>query len=132
MTKKTVLGMPVNAFYVICAVLVLGIIIGSFYDYRISVALSNTNAIGDFHQHYGNIISHLLYPVAGACLFKGLRKKGSKFNTLLQLPRYKRQVPSRGLRLCSGAARFLSPPGAQLPDLDRSGLSDGLSGLPDP
>ena len=82
MEKKTVLGMPVNAFYVICAVLVLGIIIGSFYDYQISVALSNTTDIGDYYQHYGNIISHLLYPVAGMCLFKGLRKKGGRFNTL--------------------------------------------------
>ena len=46
------------------------------------MALSNTTAIGNIHQHYGNIISHLLYPVAGMCLFKGLRKKGSRFNTL--------------------------------------------------
>ena len=82
MPKKTVLGMPHNVFYTICSVLVIGIIIGSFYDYQISAALSNTTAIGDFFQHYGNIISHLLYPVAGVCLFKGLRKKGSKFNTL--------------------------------------------------
>ena len=82
MTNKTVLGMPVYVFYVICAVLLVGIIIGSFYDYQISVALSNKTAIGNFYQHYGNIISHLLYPVAGMCLFKGLRKKGSRFNTL--------------------------------------------------
>ncbi len=82
MTKKTILGMPVSVFYMVCFVLVVGIIIGSIYDYQISVALSNINAIGDFHQHYGNIISHLLYPVAGMCLFKGLRKKGSRFNTL--------------------------------------------------
>ena len=82
MTKKTILGMPVSVFYMVCSVLAVGIIIGSFYDYQISAALSNLNAIGDFHQHYGNIISHLLYPVAGMCLFKGLRKKGSRFNTL--------------------------------------------------
>ncbi len=82
MTKKTILGMPVSVFYMVCSVLAVGIIIGSFYDYQISVALSNLNAIGDFHQHYGNIISHLLYPVAAMCLFKGLRKKGSRFNTL--------------------------------------------------
>ena len=82
MTKKTVLGMPGYVFNIICSVLVIGIIIGSFYDYQISVALSNKTAIGDFYQHYGNIISHLLYPVAGVCLFKGLRKKGSRFNTL--------------------------------------------------
>ena len=67
MTKKTILGMPVSVFYMVCSVLAVGIIIGSFYDYQISVALSNLNAIGDFHQHYGNIISHLLYPVAGMC-----------------------------------------------------------------
>ena len=70
--------MPGKIFYIICSVLAIGIIIGSFYDYRISVALSNKTSIGDFHQHYGNIISHLLYPVAGMCLFKGLRKKGKQ------------------------------------------------------
>ena len=64
MTKKTVLGMPRTVFYVVCSVLVIGIIIGSFYDYQISVALSNTTGIGDFYQHYGNIISHLLYVTA--------------------------------------------------------------------
>ena len=82
MEKKNVLGMPGYVFFVICGVLVLGIIIGSVYDYQISVALSNTTTVGDFHQHYGNIISHLLYPVAGMCLFKGLKKKGSRFDTL--------------------------------------------------
>ena len=80
MSKKTVLGMPAYVFYLLCSVLAIGIIIGSFYDYQISEALSNITDIGDFHQHYGNIISHLLYPVAGICLFKGLRKKGSNFN----------------------------------------------------
>ena len=64
MTKKTVLGMPRKVFYVVCSVLVIGIIIGSFYDYQISVALSNTTGIGDFYQHYGNIISHLLFAFA--------------------------------------------------------------------
>ena len=82
MEKKTLLGMPVYVFYVICAVLLVGIIIGSFYDYQISVALSNKTAIGNFYQHYGNIISHLLYVIAGVCLFKGLKKKGERFNTL--------------------------------------------------
>ena len=74
--------MPRTVFYVVCSVLVIGIIIGSFYDYQISVALSNTTGIGDFYQHYGNIISHLAYVIAGMCLFKGLKKKGERFNTL--------------------------------------------------
>ena len=80
MSKKAVLGMPAYVFYLLCSVLAIGIIIGSFYDYQISEALSNITDIGNFHEEYGNIISHLLYPVAGICLFKGLRKKGSKFN----------------------------------------------------
>ena len=80
MSKKAVLGMPAYVFYLLCSVLAIGIIIGSFYDYQISEALSNITDIGNFHEDYGNIISHLLYPVAGICLFKGLRKKGSKFN----------------------------------------------------
>ena len=103
MTKKTVLGMPRNVFYTICSILVIGIIIGSFYDYQISVALSNKTAIGDFYQHYGNIISHLLYPVAGMCLFKGLKKRKQLQHSgvghagilpvldVLQFPRYKRR-----------------------------------------
>ena len=82
MTKKTILGMPSKVFYVICSVLVIGIILGSFYDYQISEALSHKTGIGEFHQDYGNIFSHLLYPVAGICLFKGLRKKGSRFSAL--------------------------------------------------
>ena len=44
MAKKTVLGMSSNVFYVVCSVLAIGIIIGSFYDYQISVALSNKTA----------------------------------------------------------------------------------------
>lgn len=82
MTKKTVLGMPSYYFYIVCSVLVVGILIGSFCDYNISVALSNPTELGAFYQHYVNIISHLLYPIAGICIFKGLRKKGEKFNTL--------------------------------------------------
>ena len=82
MPKKTILGMPSKVFFVICSVLVIGIILGSFYDYQISEALSRKTDIGQFHQDYGNIFSHLLYPVARICLFKGLRKKGSRFSAL--------------------------------------------------
>ena len=144
MEKKTILGMPVSVFYIVCSVLTIGIIIGSFFDYQISVALSNTTAIGNIHQHYGNIISHLLYPVAGMCLFKGLRKKGSRFNTLswgvlgfsLFWTFYSfLDTSGKHLRAFYGYAPgqpgSLLPLGAQLPDLDCSGVSDSLSGLSD-
>ncbi len=81
MTKKTILGLPCAIFHAVCSVLVIGIIIGSFCDYDISAALSHKTGIGDFHQHYGNIISHLLYPFAGMCLFTGIRKKGKQYST---------------------------------------------------
>ena len=82
MSKKDLLGMSSKAFYCVCAFLVIGIIIGSIFDFQISVALSNKTDLGDFIQKYGNILSHCLYPAAGICIFKGLRKKGKKFNTL--------------------------------------------------
>ena len=82
MTKDTILGMSKKTFYIICVILVIGIIIGSIWDFNISKSLSNTTDFGDFFQHYANIISHLLYPIAGICIFKGLRKKGGKFNVL--------------------------------------------------
>ncbi len=82
MTKKNVLGMHISVFYTICSFLVIGIIIGSFCDYNISAALSNKTDIGSYFQNHANILSHLLYPAAGICIFKGLRKKGKKFRTL--------------------------------------------------
>lgn len=74
--------MPVCVFYAVCFVLAAGILIGSFCDYRISEVLSRKTGLGRFHESYSNILSHLMYPVAGMCLFKGLRKKGKRFHTL--------------------------------------------------
>lgn len=82
MTDKKILGMPRMCFFIVCAVLVIGIAVGSFGDLSISETLTNKTDIGDFFQHYGNLLSHFLYPVAGVCIFKGLRKKGKKYNIL--------------------------------------------------
>ena len=82
MKNKNILGMPIIAFYSVCSVLILGIIIGSFCDFQISNLLSNKTGIGDFFQHYANVLSNSLYPVAGMCIFKGLKKKGKSFDLL--------------------------------------------------
>ena len=82
MSKKSILGMPPKYFYTVCAFLVIGIIIGSFCDFNISKTLSNQTAVGDFFQHYGNIVSHFMYPIAGICIFKGIRRKGKRFHLL--------------------------------------------------
>lgn len=82
MSDKKILGMPRQYFFIVCAILIVCIAAGSFCDLSISEALSNKNDIGDFFQHYGNIVSHFLYPVAGVCIFKGLRKKSKNYNVL--------------------------------------------------
>ena len=82
MKKDVILGVRSQFFWIICAVLVVGIIVGSFFDYQISVALSNTTAIGKFYETYGNMLAFLMHPVAAACLYVGFKGKGEKYRIL--------------------------------------------------
>lgn len=80
MMKKKVLGVPLLAAIIVIALCLIGIIIGSFLDFKISNALANKTDIGTWFANYGGYFSYCLYPAAGMCIFKGLRKKG--FNKL--------------------------------------------------
>ena len=82
MKSNKVMAMPKACFFAVVAVCVLGIIIGSFCDYSINVALANKTDIGAFFATYGSYFSYCLYPAAGMCIFKGLTKKGSSFKML--------------------------------------------------
>ena len=82
MQKKTILAMTVGCFWGVVAVCVIGIIIGSFRDFEINVALANKTDIGAFFATYGSYFSYCLYPAAGACLFVGLKEKGDRFRAL--------------------------------------------------
>ena len=82
MKSNKVMAMPKACFFAVVAVCVLGIIIGSFCDYSINVALANKTDIGAFFATYGSYFSYCLYPAAGMCIFKGLTKKGSNFKML--------------------------------------------------
>jgi membrane-associated phospholipid phosphatase len=75
MKKVKVLGVPIYASIILMSVCLLGIIIGSFLDYDISVGLKNKTEIGTWFANYGGYFSYCLYPAAGMCLFKGLKKK---------------------------------------------------------
>lgn len=75
MKKVKVLGVPIFASIILISVCLLGIIIGSFLDYDISVGLKNKTEIGTWFANYGGYFSYCLYPAAGMCLFKGLKKK---------------------------------------------------------
>ena len=82
MNKKTILAMPLKSFWAVIAVCVLGIVLGSVWDFDINVALANKTDIGAFFATYGSYFSYCLYPAAGACLFVGLKKQGKQYRML--------------------------------------------------
>ncbi len=82
MNRKTIMSMPVSCFRSVIAVCVLGILIGSFRDFEINVALADRTEIGSFFATYGSYFSYCLYPAAGACLYTGLKQKGERYHLL--------------------------------------------------
>ena len=82
MNRKTVMAVPMACFWAVVAACLLGIVVGSFCDFSINVALENKTGLGAFFATYGSYFSYCLYPAAGACLFVGLRKKGERFHML--------------------------------------------------
>lgn len=79
MRKKNIMAVPETCFWSVVGVCLVGIIIGSFLDFEINVALANKTSLGAFFATYGSYFSYCLYPAAGACLFVGLRKKGERY-----------------------------------------------------
>ena len=82
MNKKTIMSMPAACFWAVIAACVLGILIGSFRDFEINVALAGKTELGSFFATYGSYFSYCLYPAAGACLYAGIKKKGERYRLL--------------------------------------------------
>ena len=76
------MAVPATCFRAVVTVCLLGIVVGSFRDFSINVALQNKTDLGAFFATYGSYFAYCLYPAAGACLFVGLRKKGERFRML--------------------------------------------------
>lgn len=74
--------MPAACFWGVIAACVLGILIGSFRDFEINVALAGKTELGSFFATYGSYFSYCLYPAAGACLYAGIKKKGERYRLL--------------------------------------------------
>ena len=85
MKDKKIMAVPFGCFLGVIAVCLVGIIIGSFCDFNINEALANKTDIGAFFATYGSYFSYCLYPAAGMCLFKGLKKKGHQYDTLAKV-----------------------------------------------
>ena len=82
MNRKIIMGVPRVCFWLVVSVCVIGIIIGSFFDYSINVALANKTDVGAFFATYGSYFSYCLYPAAGMCIYKGLLKKSGRYKML--------------------------------------------------
>ncbi len=82
MKRKTILAAPAAGFWAVVAVCLIGIGVGSVYDFGISEALADKTELGAFFATYGSYFSYCLYPAAGACLFVGLREKGEQYRML--------------------------------------------------
>ena len=82
MQKKTIMEMPKKCFWGIIGFCVLGIVLGSVFDFQISEMLANKTKIGSFFATWGAYLSYCLYPAAGTCLFVGLKEKGKKYRLL--------------------------------------------------
>ena len=82
MKTKRIMAVPTACFFGVVAVCLIGIIVGSFCDLNINKALANKTSIGSFFATFGSYFSYCLYPAAGMCLYKGLKKKGGRYNML--------------------------------------------------
>ena len=80
--EEKILGVSKKAFYSVIIVCLIGIIIGSLYDYQINVLLESKTEIGKLFAGYGMYFSYCLYPAAGMCLYTGLKNKDRKFMPL--------------------------------------------------
>ena len=70
------LGVSEKCFYTVVLACAIGILLGSFFDFQINEGLANVTKLGAFFAAYGCYFSYCLYPAAGMCLYKGLKKKG--------------------------------------------------------
>ena len=77
--KENLFGVNKKWTYGLMALCVLGIVIGSFYDYQISEALANRTDIGSWFAWYGQTASYVFPAIGGVCIYKGL--KGDRYES---------------------------------------------------
>lgn len=73
---RKILGVSIKWFYCVVAVCMIGIVISSLFDFQINEKMANVTKIGSTFAAFGCYFSYCLYPAAGMCLYKGMKKKG--------------------------------------------------------
>ena len=74
--RKKILGVSKTLFYGVVLVCAAGIVLGSLFDFQINEKMAHVTKAGSIFAAFGCYFSYCLYPAAGMCLYKGLRKKG--------------------------------------------------------
>ncbi len=79
MNRRRILAVPDLCFWMVIGICLLGIVVGSFCDFDISMAVANKNEIGRYFATFSPLMPYALLPAGGSCLFARLRKKGDSF-----------------------------------------------------
>ena len=82
MKKRKILALPAGCFRTVIAVSVLGIVVGSFRDFDIAMAVANRTEPGSYFATFSPFFAYALLPAGGACLYVGLKKKGDSYKLL--------------------------------------------------
>lgn len=82
MIRGKILAVPAGCFWTVIAVCLIGIVIGSFCDFDIGMAIAGKTDLGMFFATFSPFLAYALLPAGGACLFAGLRKKSESFKSL--------------------------------------------------
>ena len=79
MSKRKILGVPAGCFSTVIGTCLLGICIGSFFDFDIAKAVANKTELGTYYATFSPFLAYALLPAGGACLYLGLKKKSDLF-----------------------------------------------------
>ena len=82
MNRRTIMGVPAGCFLAVIAVCLAGIILGSFRDFDIMMALNNKTDLGNYFSTFSPILAYAMLPAGGACLFVGLKKKKDSYKPM--------------------------------------------------
>lgn len=82
MNKRKIMAVPAGCFLAVIAVCLAGIILGSFRDFNIGMAVANKTDLGTYFATFSPILAYALLPAGGACLFVGLRKKKESYKPM--------------------------------------------------
>lgn len=79
MNNRRIMAMPAMYFWSVICLCIVGIIIGSFKDFDISMAIVNRTQLGTYFATFSPAIAYFLIPGGGTCLYVGLKKKSKLY-----------------------------------------------------